>query len=367
MSPENETLQRTPLYERHVALGARMVPFAGWEMPVQYAGVIEEVRAVRQAAGLFDVSHMGELHVCGPGALAWLNSLLTNDASRLAVGRAQYTLLCRADGGILDDLLLYRLDTDDYLVVANASNTRKVGDWFVQHRLPGVEIEDSSALTALLALQGPAAREVLQTLTDLPLGDLKRFGCAPAMVAGIDCLVSRSGYTGEDGFELFTQGDAGALWDALLRAGEGLVKPAGLGCRDVCRIEAGNVLYGHEIGEGMNPVAAGLMWAVKLGKGPFLGSDAVARIEAEGAPLTLVGLESRSRAIPRQDYVLRCAGEPVGFVTSGTFSPTLSRPIGIGFLPPECAAPGTEIEFVVRDRPEPAVVVPLPFYRGPGR
>jgi aminomethyltransferase len=364
---EAEPLQRTPLYSRHVALGARLVPFAGWEMPVQYAGVIEEVRAVRETAGLFDVSHMGELHVSGPGALAWLNSLGTNDVSRLAVGRAQYSLLCRDDGGILDDILIYRLGADDYLVVVNASNTERDVDWFLEHRLPGVEIEDSSPVTALLAVQGPAALAALQPLTAAPLAELRRFGCGPAEVAGIECLVSRTGYTGEDGFELFTQGDAGALWDALLRPGEGSLKPCGLGARDVCRIEAGNVLYGHEIGEGVSPVAADLMWAVKLEKGPFMGSAAIARQLEEGVPLRCGGFEMGSRAIPRQDYPLRYHGEPVGFVTSGTYSPTLGKPIGIGYLPPELAAPGTDIEVLIRERAEPAAVVPLPFYRGPGR
>src|SRR5262245_6301677 len=185
--PDSQTLKRTPLYERHVALGARIVPFAGWEMPVQYSGVVDEVRAVRQGAGLFDVSHMGELHFTGPGALAWLNSLTTNDVSRLAVGRAHYSLLCRDDGGILDDILVYRLDVDDYMVVVNASNTEKDGNWLEEHLLPGINLEDSSEVTALLALQGPAAEAVLQPMTDSPLSELRRFGWVAAPVAGINC------------------------------------------------------------------------------------------------------------------------------------------------------------------------------------
>lgn len=371
MPNENETLKRTPLYDRHVALGARVVPFAGWEMPVQYSGVIDEVRAVREAAGLFDVSHMGEVHVSGPGALAWLNSMATNDVGRLEPGRAQYSFLCRDDGGILDDILIYQIGGDDYLVVVNASNTERDLTWLLQHHLPGVAIEDSSEVTALLALQGPAAERILQPLTSLPLAEMRRFRCAPGEVAGIDCLVSRTGYTGGDGFELFTQGDAAALWDAVLQAGGAgapwTVKPCGLGARDVLRIEAGNVLYGHEIGEGVSPVAADLMWAVKLEKGPFMGSQAIAQQQEEGVPLRRIGFEMRSRAIPRQDYPLHHQGEPVGFVTSGTFSPTLSKPIGLGYVPPDLTEAGTEIQVLIRDREEPAMVVSTPFYRAAGR
>jgi aminomethyltransferase len=268
---------------------------------------------------------------------------------------------------VLDDILVYRIGEDDYMVVVNASNTDKDAEWLMEHRLPGVTIEDSSSETALLAVQGPAAREILQPLTALALVELKRFGCAPAEVAGIECLAARTGYTGEDGYELFTQGDAGALWDALVEAGGERLKPCGLGARDVCRLEAGNVLYGHEIGEGMNPIAAGLMWVVKLNKGAFMGSDALEQLQAEDVPLQLAGIEMRSRAIPRQDYAIQQEGEPIGFVTSGTFSPTLGKPIGMGYVPPEAAREGSTLEVIVRDRPEPAVVVPMPFYRGPGR
>jgi aminomethyltransferase len=365
--PETENLRRTPLYDRHAALRARIVPFAGWEMPVQYSGVLDEVRAVREQAGLFDVSHMGELHVSGPGALAWLNSLTTNDVARLGVGRAQYSLLCRDDGGIIDDILVYRLEQEEFLVVANASNTAKDCEWLLEHQLPGVTIEDSSDATALLALQGPAAQATLQPLTPAPLAELRRFACTPAVVAGVECLLARTGYTGEDGFELFTQGDAAALWDALLDTSRERVQPCGLGARDVCRLEAGNVLYGHEIGEGINPVAADLMWTVKLEKGPFMGCESIASIQEGGVPLLRVGFQMRSRAIPRQDYPLHFQGEPAGFVTSGTFSPTLSRPIGMGYVPPEAAHQGCELEVVIRDRPEPATIVAMPFYRGPGR
>ncbi len=356
-------LRRTPLYETHARLGARLVPFAGWEMPVQYSGVIDEVKAVRGAAGLFDVSHMGEFHVSGPAALAWLNSLTTNDVSRLKPGRAHYSLLLDAEAGILDDILVYCMGEDEYMVVVNAGNAEKDLAWLQGKLLPGVTLEDSSAVTALLALQGPAAADVLQPLCSGPLGELRRFGFAAGEVAGVPCLISRTGYTGEDGFELFTQGDAAALWAALLAAGEGRVKPCGLGARDVLRIEAGNVLYGHEIWEEANPLSAGLMWTVKMDKGAFMGRERLEEYVQAGAALVLVGLSSLSRAVPRQDYVIRHGGVDVGFVTSGTFSPTLNKPVGMGYLPPEVAAPGTQVDVVIRERAEPMVVTELPFYR----
>lgn len=356
-------LRRTPLYDRHVALGARIVPFAGWEMPVQYSGVIDEVKTVRSEAGLFDVCHMGELHVSGPAALAWLNSVTTNDVARLRPGRAHYSLLLDQDAGILDDILVYCVDDQNYMVVVNASNTDKDREWLEGKLLPGVELEDSSQVTSLIAIQGPAAESVLQPLCSGPLGELRRFGFAVGEVAGIECVVSRTGYTGEDGFELFTQGDVGTLWDALLAAGEGRVKPCGLGARDVLRIEAGNVLYGHEIWEETNPLSAGLMWTVKLDKGAFMGKEKLEEYLQAGAALTVVGITSASRAVPRQGYPIHHEGQEVGFVTSGTFSPTLSKPIGMGYLPPELASPGTEIDVIIRERPERMVVTALPFYR----
>lgn len=356
-------LRRTPLYDRHVALGARIVPFAGWEMPVQYSGVIDEVKTVRTEAGLFDVCHMGELHVSGPAALAWLNSVTTNDVARLRPGRAHYSLLLDQDAGILDDILVYCVDDQNYMVVVNASNTDKDREWLEGKLLPGVELEDSSQVTSLIAIQGPAAESVLQPLCSGPLGELRRFGFAVGEVAGIECVVSRTGYTGEDGFELFTQGDVVTLWDALLAAGEGRVKPCGLGARDVLRIEAGNVLYGHEIWEETNPLSAGLMWTVKLDKGAFMGKEKLEEYLQAGAALTVVGITSSSRAVPRQGYPIHHEGQEVGFVTSGTFSPTLSKPIGMGYLPPELATPGTEIDVIIRERPERMVVTALPFYR----
>jgi len=356
-------LLRTPLYETHVALGARIVPFAGWEMPVQYSGVIDEVKAVRTQAGLFDVSHMGELHVSGPAALAWLNSVTTNDVSRLTPGRAQYSLLLDEQAGIIDDILVYHVGEDEYLVVVNAGNTDKDRDWLEGKLVPGVTFEDSSRVTSLIALQGPASAEILQPLCSGPLSELRRFGFAAGTVAGVECVVSRTGYTGEDGFELFTQGDVGWIWNAILEAGGSRVKPAGLGARDVLRIEAGNVLYGHEIWDEVNPLSAGLMWVVKPHKGPFIGSDRLDEYVRAGAALTLVGITSASRAIPREHYVIRQDGQDVGFVTSGTFSPTLNKPLGMAYLPPELSSPRTEVDVVIREREERMVVTELPFYR----
>jgi aminomethyltransferase len=347
-----------------------MVPFAGWEMPVQYTGVIEEVRATRERAGLFDVSHMGEFLIEGPGALAWLNGVTTNDVARLVPGRAQYSLLCLETGGIRDDILLYRLADEQYLMVVNASNTAADWEWLSRHRVAGVQLADISAEMALIAVQGPGAAALVQSLAAVELASLRRFGFAEGTVAGVPCLISRTGYTGEDGFELFTREDPVPLWQALQDArpapGESgpAAQPCGLGARDVLRIEAGNVLYGHEIGEDVNPLAAGLAWVIKLEKGPFIGSEAIQAVRAEGPAYQLVGLTMRSRAIPRQGYPVHCDGEAVGEVTSGTFSPTLERPIGMAFVPARLAETGTPLAVEVRGRLEPAVVTALPFYKG---
>jgi aminomethyltransferase len=364
-SPAEASLLRTPLYETHRRLGARIVPFAGWEMPVQYSGVIDEVRAVRTSAGLFDVSHMGELHVSGPAALAWLNSMTTNDVARLRPGRAQYSLLLDAEAGILDDILVYCTGPDEYLVVVNASNADKDRDWLEGKLLPGVTLEDSSRVTSLVAIQGPASQAILQPLCSGPLSELRRFGFAAGDVAGVPSLISRTGYTGEDGFEVFTQGDVTVVWDALMAEGGDRVKPCGLGARDVLRVEAGNVLYGHEIWDEVNPLSARLMWVVKMDKGAFLGRDKLEEYVAAGPALVLVGLASTTRAIPRQEYVIQKDGQDVGFVTSGTYSPTLERPLGMGYVPPELAEVGTELDVIIRGRPEKMRVTELPFYRAP--
>jgi aminomethyltransferase len=358
-------LKQTPLHETHVRLGARMVPFAGWEMPVQYSGILDEVRAVREAAGIFDVSHMGEVAVVGPGALAWLNAMTTNDVSRLSPGRAHYSLLCAENGGILDDILVYELGEDRYLVVVNASNTEQDVAWLRRHRAPGAELHDLSEEMALIAVQGPRSAELLAPLVEAKLAPLRHFQFVESTVAGVTALVARTGYTGEDGFELFTREDPRPIWEAVMESGAAVgAKPCGLGARDVLRLEAGNVLYGHEITETVNPLVAGLGWVVKLEKGPFMGSEAIARVKESGWEYRLVGLEMQSRAVPRQGYAITAGGEARGEITSGTFSPTLGKPIAMGYLSTAFAEPGTEVQILVRERPEPARIVKLPFYRG---
>jgi aminomethyltransferase len=343
-----------------------MVPFAGWEMPIQYSGILDEVRAVREAAGIFDVSHMGEVAVVGPGALAWLNAMTTNDVSRLSPGRAQYSVLCAENGGILDDILVYELGEDRYLVVVNASNTEQDLAWLHRHRAPGAEIHDLSKEMALIAVQGPRSAELLAPLVVADLSPLRHFRFVESTVAGVTALVSRTGYTGEDGFELFTREDPRPIWEAVMERGSVVgARPCGLGARDVLRLEAGNVLYGHEITETVNPLVAGLEWIVKLEKGPFMGSEAIMRVKEKGWEYRLVGLEMQSRAVPRQGYVITGEGESRGEVTSGTFSPTLGKPIAMGYIPAALAEPGTEVQVLVRERPEPARIVKLPFYRGP--
>jgi aminomethyltransferase len=362
-------LKRTPLFDEHRALGARLVEFGGWEMPVQYSGILDEHRAVRERAGLFDVSHMGEFHVEGPGALDLLQRLVPNDVARLQLNQALYTQICRPDGGTLDDLLIYRLGDDRYMTVVNASTTGNDWEWFRRHAeaQPGVTLTDVSAETGLIALQGPLAAAILQPLAPATaLDGIAYYHCARGEVASIPAIVSRTGYTGEDGFELYCAvGEAPRLWRALLEAGapHGL-RPAGLGARDTLRLEAGFCLYGHELTEAITPLEAGLGWSVKLDKGPdFVGREALAREKREGLPRKLVGVELRERGVPRAEYAILRDGAPVGALTSGTLSPTLNRAIGLGYMPPAHAALGTEVAVEIRGKAVPAAVVKLPFYR----
>lgn len=362
MRVQTELLQ-TPLHDLHRDSGARMVAFAGWDMPVQYEGVIVEHRAVRQAAGVFDLSHMGEIEVRGNGALAFLNFALTNDASRLEVGQAHYTLLTYPDGTVADDTILYRLP-DRYFLVVNASNREKDLDW-LQHQSLGfseVEMRDVSSETALIALQGPLAESVLAPLTELDLTALRYYRAAQSNVAGLPALVARTGYTGEDGFELFVSNDAAPeVWSGLLAAPQ--ARPVGLAARDTLRLEAGMALYGHELSEAINPYEAGLGWAVKLEKGDFSGREALERERKLGPARKLVGFEMLDRSVPRAEQEVRKLGEHVGFVTSGTHSPTLNKPIGMAYVPVRYSRVGTDLEVMIRDRPVPARVVEKPFYK----
>jgi len=362
-------LRHTPLHVAHRALGARLVPYAGYEMPVQYASIIEEHRTVRTAVGLFDLSHMGELQVGGPEALAFARYAVVSDPGALEPGQAQYSMLCADDGGIIDDLIVYRTD-EGYLIVCNAANHDAVVAHLAELRERGdfdAGVDDRSERTALIAPQGPRAAELLAPLTDLDLASLGYYRSLRGTVAGIDCLVARTGYTGEDGFELFCDARrAPALWDALLAAGAPLgIRPCGLGSRDTLRLEAGMPLYGNELDRTVNPFEANLGRVVKLEKGEFVGRAALASVQQAGPRRKLVGLVMRDNAIARHGYPVLIAGKEAGVVTSGTASPTLDQRIAMAYVPAEAAAVGDEVEVVVRDRPYRAEQVKLPFYKRP--
>ncbi|MEX0891762.1 MAG: glycine cleavage system aminomethyltransferase GcvT [Gemmatimonadota bacterium] len=360
-----DTLKQTPLHDRHLAAGGKMVPFAGFSMPVQYAtGIMAEHRAVRTAAGLFDVSHMGEFFVRGPEALAFLQHLTTNDVSQLAVGQAQYSASLNPEGGVIDDCIVYRYP-DHYMVVVNAGNLERDLAWFREHAEGrDMELQDRSAEVGLLALQGPQAQAILARLTDTDLDGIAYYHFAEGEVAGRPATLSRTGYTGEDGFELYLDAaDTAHVWDALLEAGadDGLI-PAGLGARDGLRLEVGYALHGNDVDDRITPLEAGLGWIVKLGKGDFIGRDALAELKEAGVARKLVGFVMRERGFPRQGYEVRVAGEPAGEVTSGIHSPMLDQGIGMAYVPTEAAKPGTIIHVVIRDKEVPAEVTRPPFY-----
>lgn len=368
----DQSLKRTPLYETHRKLGARMVPFGGWEMPVQYSGVIQEHKAVRSAAGLFDVSHMGEFEVKGPQALDLIQVVSTNNASTLQVGQCQYGIMCYENGTVVDDILVYRLGEERYWLVVNAGNIAKDWQWINAVRqkagFTDLELTDISSEVGLLAIQGPLTQQILQPLVpEVDLNDWKFFWAKTGIqVAGVESLVmSRTGYTGEDGFEIFCkQEDTVTLWEALMAAGEkqGLV-PAGLGSRDTLRLEARLPLYGHELSDKITPLEAGLGFAVKLKKGvEFIGRSALAAQKEKGLKRTLVGFEMIERGIPREGYEISRDGENVGFVTSGTVSPTLGKNIGLGYVPSYLKATGTEVDVIIRNKAVKAKVVETPFY-----
>jgi aminomethyltransferase len=361
-------LRRTPLHEIHAASGARFTEFGGWEMPLRYGSIIDEHRAVREAAGLFDLSHMGELWVQGDEAGEALAAALVNEPARLPPGRAGYSLLCAPDGGVIDDLIVYHVEQGSYLVVPNASNREVVRDELETRFAPfSSEIRDETLSTALLAVQGPSARAVMAGLADVDLGGLRNYAATRATVAGRPVLLARTGYTGEDGFELFAPWDDGpALWAAIAEAGAPhALAPCGLGARDTLRLEAGMPLYGHELDRETTPLEAGLGWAVKLDHA-FVGRDALAHAEPRKQ---LVGLVLRERGIARHGYPVTRPGadEPIGVVTSGSQSPTLGEAIAMAYIPPIHATAGTMLAVVVRGAAVPAEVVPLPFYRRPGR
>lgn len=358
-------LKKTPLYDAHRSLGARLVEFAGWEMPVQYSGVLEEHRAVRTSCGLFDVSHMGEIEVSGPGAFDFVLTIMTNDIERVEDGQCQYTLLCYPDGGVVDDTIVYRYNKDRYLFCVNASNSGKVFDWMKKQADADTVVEDVSRNYAQIALQGPKSVEVLRGLLDTDPEDISHFHFHIGLVGDAEATVSRTGYTGEDGFEIYIEpGDAATVWQALLDSGKKSgIRPIGLGARDTLRLEMGYPLYGHELSEKITPLEAGLGKYVRLDDRNFIGEEALKKQAVEGVKKTLVGFQMKDAGIPRADYEIRSGGKKVGWVSSGTSSPSLGKGVGMGFVEPSLKEAGTGLDIMIRDRAAGAVVVKLPFYK----
>jgi len=362
------SLRRTPFFENHEAAGGRIIDFGGWALPVQYTGIIDEHRRVRASVGLFDVSHMGEVFIRGPGAHAAVQHLVTNDVD-IASGRAQYTAMCQPDGGIVDDLIVYRLGPEEFLICVNASNREKDFAWMVAHNPTpeSAEVIDESGDWAQVAVQGPDAPATVQTLTDAGVGELQPFGVCRATVAGVpDCIVARTGYTGEDGYEIFLpKAGAAQLWSAVMEAGVPYgIQPIGLGARDTLRLEMKYCLYGNDIDETTTPLEAGLGWVTKLAKTDFIGRDALLAQKEAGVTRRLVCLVVDKR-IARPHSSILFEGEIVGEVTSGTKSPSVEKNIALGYVPRRLARPGTELQIDIRGRIADAVVVKPPFYSRP--
>jgi aminomethyltransferase len=359
-------LQRTPLYQQAIDLQARMTGFAGWEMPVQFSGLTAEHQAIRTAAGMFDISHMGKFVFRGDTALAQLQQLVPSDLSRLSVGLAQYTVLLNPQAGVIDDIIVYLEAAGQVVLIVNASTREQDWQWLTSHLdLNQVQCQDLSADLALIALQGPQAIAILQPLVDQNIGELPNFGHCRAAVLGQPAFIARTGYTGEDGVEIMLPPAAAVeLWQKLLSLG---VLPCGLGARDTLRLEAAMCLYGQELNPTITPLEAGLGWLVHLGKGAFMGSAVLQQQKATGVERRLVGLELAGRHIARHDYPIYHQGESVGIVTSGTLSPTLNKPIALGYVPNQLSKLGQELEIEIRGKFYPATVVKKPFYRSSNR
>ncbi|MEA4900077.1 glycine cleavage system aminomethyltransferase GcvT [Desulfitobacterium sp.] len=359
-------LKRTPLYEEHHAAKAKLIDFGGWEMPVQYAGVIEEHNTVRTKAGLFDVSHMGEVDVKGQEALPFVQHLITNDVTKIQDGQILYSPMCYPDGGIVDDLLVYRYGTDHFYIVVNASNTDKDYAWMAEQAHGyDVQLDNISEQVAQLALQGPFAEKILQKLTSTDLSGIKYYWFKHGEVNGIPSLISRTGYTGEDGFEIYLPPDkAPELWRKILETGapEG-IEPIGLGARDTLRFEAKLPLYGNELGPDISPLEAGIGFFVKLTKDEFIGKDALKAQKEKGVSRKLVGLEMIERGIARSHYPIQKDGEEVGIITSGSFSPTLNKNIALGLIRADLAEIGSTLDVIIRGKAVKAQIIPTPFYK----
>ena len=362
-----EALRRTALYEQHLALGAKMVPFAGFEMPLQYGGILREHEAVRRRAGLFDLSHMGQFELRGEGVAAWADALTVNDVAGIKPGRARYNLFCNDRGGTHDDVIFYHLDDFWYLVV-NAANAAKIWELLQARRAPDVRLVNHHGAKALIAIQGPAAVAIAAPLVDADIAALKYYACTQAKIDGVDTIVARTGYTGEDGFEFFLDNaGAGRVWDRLLAAGAARgLEPAGLGARDVLRLEAGMPLYGNELGEDLSPLAAGLSWAVKFAKPAFTGKDALAAQAQADAYPRIVGLVIPGRAPARAGYPVFWGGRRVGEIRSGAPAPAVgNQNVATALVDKAAAGAGAMLEVEIRGVKHPARVTPLPFYQRP--
>ncbi|HEV8143040.1 MAG TPA: glycine cleavage system aminomethyltransferase GcvT [Methylomirabilota bacterium] len=359
----NTPLKRTPLYAAHVKSGARMVEFGGWEMPVQYTGIIEEHRRVRASVGLFDVSHMGEFELEGPGAGAALQTLTTNDVTALEIGQVQYSLLCYPDGGLVDDLTVYRLGDEHFMITVNASNIDKDWAWVTTHGA-SARWRNISAETGLIAVQGPRAEALVGGLADIDVRAIGYYRFARGKVAGVPTIVSRTGYTGEDGFELYLPwNDTERVWMALLDAGQTVdAAPIGLGARDTLRLEMRYALYGNDIDATTNPLEAGLGWVVKPAKGEFIGKAAVERVRADGPKRRLVGLEMADRSVARHGYAILHDGRRVGEVTSGSYGPSVDKSIALAYVETPLTPVGTELDVEIRGQARRARVVKTPFH-----
>ena len=359
------SLKRTPLHAVHLAAKAKMVDFGGWDMPVQYSGLVDEHHTVRTAVGLFDVSHMGEIEVRGKDAVRLVDAITCNHVARLQVGQAHYSGLMLASGGFVDDILVHKVAPDHLFLCVNASNQDQDYAYIVQHNSFDAEVEFASGRYAQLAVQGPRALETLQALTSTNLRSIKYYWFTDGEVAGVKARIAHTGYTGEDGFEVYVApSSAVAVWHAILDAGREFgIKPCGLGARNTLRLEAKMALYGHEIDAERTPFEADLAWIVKMDKGDFTGRDALRSQQRGGVKRQLVGFEMRGRGIGRDGYPVRFNGQPAGWVTSGSPSPTLNKNIGLCYVPPEAAEVGQTIEIMVRDQPVTAEIVPTPFYK----
>ncbi|OPX83750.1 MAG: Aminomethyltransferase [Pelotomaculum sp. PtaB.Bin104] len=366
-----DNLLKTPLYDLHQLYGGKMIEFAGWSMPVYYSGIIEEHEAVRARAGLFDVSHMGKLEVKGKSACAFLQRLITGDVGVMVDGQAIYCLMCYPNGGVVDDILVYRFRPGYFYVVVNASNTDKDFQWMVQNKTSyDVEVINVSRATAQLALQGPLAEKILQSMTEEDLAVLRFFRIrCDVKIAGINCMVSRTGYTGEDGFEIYTDpGQAAALWKSILQVGSSAgAVPVGLGARDTLRLEACFPLYGHELAPDITPLEAGLGKFVRLDKPDFIGREALTEQAAQGPARKLAGFAMEDRGIPRAGYPVEYSGRGIGHVTSGGYLPTLKKNLGLALLEAEYAHEGTKIDVIIRNKRQKAAIVPIPFFKRPYR